>query len=191
MENFARDISETLPTVEGAKRSPRGTPKRLTHVSLPKLIIKPYKGREPIQIPTGQAELFIQVIAAEQHTPVHMLLPLPVFPESPTRSSYRRSKGEHPDPYLVDPPTPATIQFTKIEEAELMQWQETVGGMREAHAKALDQLEDNPRDTQLRQEVRRLRLEREKQATAIAQIHDHRRIRKAFRKDFNGVLLGW
>ncbi|KAI0537472.1 hypothetical protein GGR58DRAFT_502177 [Xylaria digitata] len=192
MENFTGDISKTLPIVEeGGKRPLESIPERLTHISLPKLIIKPYSGPVPRRIPTSQVDFFLNIIVANNKPRPITPLPLPVYPASPSRGSCSPSDGEHPDPYLVDLPTPVTIQFTRHEEIELKQWRETVGSMREAHGKALDQLADNLRDTKLRAEVRRLRLEREKQADAIAQMHDRRKIRKAFRKDFNDALPGW
>ncbi|KAF2966242.1 hypothetical protein GQX73_g7351 [Xylaria multiplex] len=191
MENFAQDISKTLPTVGEERKTPLASiPERLTHISLPKLIIKPYTGRVPRHIPKNDVEFFLNIMAANKPRPI-TLLPLPVYPASPTRGPCSPSDGESQDPYLVDLPTPVTIQFTRNEATELKQWRETVGGMREAHGKALDKLGENLRDTKLRAEVRKLRLERERQADAIAQMHDRRKIRKAFRKDFNNLLPGW
>ncbi|KAI1421215.1 hypothetical protein F5Y12DRAFT_718691 [Xylaria sp. FL1777] len=191
MENFTPRINEALLTVDnGAKRPLRRNPQRPTHLSLPKLIIKPHGGPAPTQIPTAQIDYFINIIAAQPRKPI-TLLPLPVFPGSPNHNFRLQSNGEHPDPYLTDLLTPVTIQFTNNEALELEQWQQIVGGMRNAHAETLEQLMHNPKDTLLRKEVRRLRSEREKHATAIAQIHERRRIRKAFRRDFNHALVGW
>ncbi|KAI0906281.1 hypothetical protein F4823DRAFT_89915 [Ustulina deusta] len=190
MENFTQHINDALLTVEKEAKGPERNRERPTHLSLPKLIIKTHKGPKPMQIPAAQVDNFINIVAAHAREPV-TLLPLPVSPASLTRASHPQPNGKHPDPYLVDLPTPVTIQFTENEVVELMQWKQIVGGMRDAHAEALDQLMDNPRDTKLREEVRKLRSEREKNAAAIAQIHEHRQIRKAFRRDFNEILLGW
>ncbi|KAJ2994619.1 hypothetical protein NUW58_g1509 [Xylaria curta] len=163
---------------------------------LPKLAIQPYRGPMPLEIPPEQVRVFIDRIATRRHLPIS-LLPLPVYSPSPTDNPKQPlaqpslSNERHPDPYLVDLPTPNTIQFTQNEAVELAQWQEIVGTLREAHSKALNKLMDDPRDIKAREEVRRLRAEREKNVSAIAQVNERRQIRRNLRKDFNHILPGW
>ncbi|KAI0516981.1 hypothetical protein F5B22DRAFT_655255 [Xylaria bambusicola] len=193
MENFPKHIDQALPVLGKVSTQPRARDnvKRATHLSLPKLITQTRKGTEPVRIPTPQVSHFMNVMALYPPEPAASL-PLIISPTSPTSKSFIKACGEVvPDPYLTDIPTPITIQFTEAEAEELEQWREIVGGMRDAHSEALDQFMDNPYDTEIRKRVRKLRTEREQKAVAMAQIHERRQIRKAFRKDFNDFLPGW
>ncbi|KAI0404765.1 hypothetical protein F4802DRAFT_566260 [Xylaria palmicola] len=204
MENFIQDISDVLPIVSEAKTSPASKLERQTHHSLPKLIIQPYQGRAPRELPTHEAKAMVRYMAAVSNDIFTFLpLPLPVFPPPPERnvgSRYEASRlaspglddeQEETDPYLVDPPTPATLQFTEIEAREMAQWQEVVVGLREAHSKAVEKMWEDPRDRETRAAVRSLRAEREKMVKDIEQSSNCRQIRKQFRKDFNDLLPGW
>ncbi|KAI0487084.1 hypothetical protein F4859DRAFT_510867 [Xylaria cf. heliscus] len=195
METFTQDKSSTEVTMVSATKSLDSINERPTHLSLPKLTIHPYKGPPPLEIPPSQAELFIDAMTAFRQEPA-TLIPLPVFPAPSTRkyrSLRHRPNGQNAvvDPYLVDLPTPATIQFTKNEAIELAQWKAIAGSLREAHSEALDKLLDNPTDTKLRNQVRKLRLERERNVKAVDQVFENRHIRKNFRKDFNNMMPGW
>ncbi|KAI8626234.1 hypothetical protein F5Y19DRAFT_478842 [Xylariaceae sp. FL1651] len=202
MENFSRDISETLPIVFDTENSTTKAHVRRTHVSLPRLIIKPYRGRTPEEIPADLVNWFIRYIETHHRAPI-TLLPLPVLPSSPNHdldfpSSVSRcadppfdTRQYQPDPYVVNLPTPATLLFTENEAEELQQWRATVGSIREAHSVALDQLIDDPSDVNAKEEVRRLRRLREDHASSIARIHENRGIRRNFRKDFNHLMPGW
>ncbi|KAI3325433.1 hypothetical protein HD806DRAFT_533103 [Xylariaceae sp. AK1471] len=200
MENITSDFGRALPTEDQAKRFLDSNPQRPTHLSLPRLIINPHRGPAPEEIPANKINWFMEFIVSHQQAPPITLLPLPILPASPTHNfnslspvslgSYQAHQT-HLDPYLVDLPTPTTIQFTEIEAIELEQWIEIKGSMSKAHFEALNQLLEDPSDTKAKEEVRKLRCAREENASAIAQIHDRRQIRRNFRKDFNRLFPGW
>ena len=187
MENATKQIEVSK---ELSRPLERINNKRQTRPSLSKLIINPPKGPAPIRIPTPKVARFIQDMADNAPDSI-AFLPLPISLGSPSCGIHTNAHREHVDPYLASLPTPITIQFTMAESIELQQWQEIVGGMRAAHAEALDQLWDNPKDTELRAKVRQLRTARQEHADSIARIHERRGIRKAFRQDFNDMVPGW
>lgn len=196
MEKFTEDISSTLPTVDEAKESHHSHKQRPSHRSLPKLIIYPHQGPVPEEIPPHAVEYFLQFTTTYRRAPPLYLMPLPVHPTSPTwKTKANSSKAQwphaHPDPYLEDPPTPAEMQFTEIEAEVIQEWKEIKEVMTKEANEAMDKYQADPRDTQAKEEVRRLRKVREENADAIAQIHERRRIRRNFRKDFNHLAVGW
>ncbi|KAI1165962.1 hypothetical protein F5B18DRAFT_668497 [Nemania serpens] len=190
MEKLTQNTGRVLPTADKHNRFQDGPHERPTHRSLPKLNIPSYRGPEPKEIKPNQANHFMNIMAASSPAP-DPLLSLPVLPASSANNFDLLAFNVEHDPYLEDLPTPPTLQFTKIDALEIEQWKKIVGTLRETHAAALDQLHDNPRDSELREKVRTLRAEREKNVNAVALAYERRKIRIFFRKDFNNLAPGW
>jgi hypothetical protein len=168
---------------------------RPSHLSLPRLKIPRNQGPKPIEIPQDMAESFLTMVMAYQKA-WGVILPLPVvraesYSDCDEDDNSSPSEEEHIDPYYEEIPTPPTLQFTANEARELEQWKETVGELRTAHCEAFEELARHPRDRELRNKVQELRKERQMKVAKISQIHERRRIRRDFRKDFNNHALGW
>ncbi|CAJ2508998.1 Uu.00g140240.m01.CDS01 [Anthostomella pinea] len=164
------------------------TKSRPTPASLPKLTIKPYHGPEPEHIPSSKALGFIQCCAQYRRAPVTMLPKLP----SPLDSSPSlQNEPFHPDPYHVNPPTPATLCFTHNDWVEIEQRKAIIGEKRAEHAFWLEEMRRDPSDQEVLAKVQLLSRDREENNAEISRIYDRKRIRRRFRADFNGVYPGW
>jgi len=208
MERIENDMQKVSLRADKITKSPAGhesSSERLTHKSLPKLVIDPYYGPLPEEVPADKVQWFMDYMSTYYRPPPSSaFLPFPVLPagrksNNGIASTYRPIPPNYPkysrwnavDPYDVDLPTPLTLQFTENEAFELQQWREVVGELRESHSEALERLLSDPKDANAKGEVRKLARARAEMVENIASIHDRRQIRRNFRKDFNHIIPGW
>ncbi|KAI0398019.1 hypothetical protein F5Y17DRAFT_413186 [Xylariaceae sp. FL0594] len=214
MESIETGMHTVSLAADKARKSPE-TRKRPTPQSLPKLEIEEYYGPLPEEVPASRVEGFMKYVAIFHRAPpsnydVRGLgsrasrkernisqniddddekKTSPDRPKPPYHPNF--SKWNAVDPYDVNPPTPPTLQFTEHDAVELRQWREAVGELRDAHDEAFERLRENPKDLAVKAELRAISRARAKKIERIAEIHDRRRIRRDFRKDFNHIVSGW
>ncbi|KAI0195060.1 hypothetical protein F4808DRAFT_474761 [Astrocystis sublimbata] len=186
MANLANDTGKAMPA--------GGSLDRPTHRSLPKLTIQPYRGPDPIEIPPGFVPLFIEVISANREVPLSVCPPSLARILYPTHTSFIRNEiVEHPDrdPYLVDLPTPDTLQFTANDALEMSQWRQVAGNVGDTHCELMRQYLEDPTNSKVKKDLREIRAMRQNIVESIDKILERRAIRRRFRRDFNHREIGW
>ncbi|KAI0848751.1 hypothetical protein F5Y00DRAFT_262220 [Daldinia vernicosa] len=178
---------------------------RLTHKSLPKLIIPKGNRRvEPEEITASRVEDFLDYCIKFGKAPITRLpdiadiafISLSGTLDSSSGDTRRWKKGKKPEkePYSnEDQKDPDTIAFTACDYRSLDALQAELAEVKVLHEHALRKLLENKTDKKALLVCRTVRMKREEIDNEISEILRKRTIRRKFRQDYNNPpgLTNW